>query len=45
VPRTPKLCIEVRGPYIVAVDEDGNETVIGTYEHAVRVWLGEFGED
>lgn len=36
--------IKVRGPLIVAVNPDGSETVIDTYERIVRSALGEFGD-
>ena len=41
----PEIRIEVREALVVAVDPDGTETVLGTYERLVRMALGEFRED
>lgn len=37
--------IEVRGGLVIAVNPDGTETVIDTYERLVRIAFGEFNED
>ena len=39
----PEVSIEVREALVVAVDPDGTETVLGTYERLVRMALGEMG--
>lgn len=45
MPESVEVQIEVRGPLVVAVNPDGSETVIDTYERIVRSALGEFEED
>jgi hypothetical protein len=37
-----EIYIQIRGPIVVAINPDGSETVIGTWEHLVRSYLGEF---
>ena len=36
--------IEIRGPLVIAINPDGSEGVICSYEYLVRVYLGEFEE-